>query len=191
MKIEYYKQVEKVINKAKDLEPQINLIFFEGNSIVSKLIKWFTRSSFSHVGFFLYDKYLIEAWANTRSFFNSIFGIFGACWQLTTFDYHEKGSKYAILSEKVKKSIYLNYLLLLEFIAKARLPYDFKELLKFLTRRKEELSNGKFICSSGVSFILSFLKIFPEIPYYRQSPQDVYEIALANGFKVTKEGKVK
>jgi len=167
---------------------QIRVIFFEGLSLISKLIRWFTRSKFSHVGFDLDNYYRVEAWENTR---NKRFGIFGAKWQLTTSSFHTRGTPYTILAKEVKFDLYIEYLKVLDFICQAGLPYDWMEIIKFITKGKESEPNGKFVCSTGTCFILQYLDVLPsEIPYWRQSPEDVYELCLANGFRVIEKGKI-
>ena len=174
----------------RDYKNEIRLIFFEGKSFTSKLIKWFTRGRYSHVGF-NFGKVNVEAWANTnKSRLSRYFGIFGACWKYTDFYCHTPGTPYVILSKKVSKSIYEKYITIVDFIATSRMPYDMKEILKFVLRLKEK-PDGKFVCSTGVAFVLHYLGVFPEeIEWYRQSPQDVYELALSLGFKEVEKGIV-
>jgi len=169
---------------------EVRVIFFEGISVVSKLIKWFTRSRFSHVGFDLGDGvHLVEAWEDTR---NKLLGIFGAKWQLTTYKYHTPGTPYIILTKKVDVPTLSHYYYILDFIAQAKIPYDWKEILGFIFKWKEKESDGRFICSTGTCFILQWLGILPkELPYWRMSPQDVFEVCIANGFEIAKTGVVK
>jgi len=166
----------------------IRVIFFQGISFISRLIKWFTRSKFSHVGFDLDGYYRVEAWENTR---HKYLGIFGAKWQLTTPSYHTKGTPYVVLGKEVDYETYTEYFKILDFICQAGLPYDYTEIIKFVIKGKESEPNGKFVCSTGTCFILQYLGVLPEeIPYWRQSPEDVYELCLANGFRVVEKGVV-
>jgi len=186
--VEYSKLIDKIFLEMKKTNNQtIELVFFEGISFTSKLIRWWTRSKFSHVGIKLIDQYLSEAWTNTgNSLIGRYLGIFGARWQLSTWNNHTKGTPYVILTKEVDEKTYNTFLELTKFFTLTRIPYDWKEIIEFVIPGGENLPNGKFVCSTGTAYILQHCGLLPlDISYWKLSPGDLYDLCLTCGFKVS------
>lgn len=116
--------------------------FFKGVSLTSKLIKFFTWSKYSHVSLKFSDDMLLEAWHKTNSVqMYSVNEIFSVHKNGTKIDVYELNNEYfdiqtkLIIEEKIKSNsfFYLNK------------KYDFLGVLGFLTKSK--IKNNRWFCS--------------------------------------------
>jgi hypothetical protein len=147
---------------------KIQFIFFEGKSLLSQLVKFFTRSNFSHVAYLHPDGYLIEAWPeNSRN-------LLGAKWRISSFDDHTKGTRYKIVSKETDKSIRVKELF--EFVSFQRVPYDYLGLISFVIPFRLSI-NGHWFCSEGCYEVLRYVGLMPlEIPGWKMNPDDFYNL---------------
>lgn len=162
----------------------INVIFFEGISFLSKLIRFFTRSKISHVGFLFDDNYLLEAWYNKKT--KKIY------WCRSHLSFHTTGTAYKVYTIKnIKKETYFKFKELCNFIDFCKIPYDFIGVICFLIPFKLKV-NGHWFCSEGVFEVLKYLNILKtDSPGWKISPDILYEI-LSNhpDFFISKYGVV-
>lgn len=146
----------------------IDVIFFEGISIFSKFIKFFTRSAYSHVGFLLDENKTLEAWK------------FGgtAYWSITDNfrKYHKEGTKYTVISIPVSKETYNRFLEICNFVNYINIPYDYIGVIAFIFPYKLKI-NGHWFCSEGVFSILRYLQVLKtDNDEWKISPDILYSI---------------
>lgn len=120
------------MNKIKPYD----LIFVKGNSTISKIIKWFTKSEYSHVGIILDDKHICEINYNYT-------------FRIRHFEYKEKD--YDIY--RCKKNINIkDKELMFKYIRKnLNQKYDFREIVRIIFPFLNIKDNSKrVICSELV-----------------------------------------
>ncbi len=134
----------------------IYVLGYQGKSIISKLIRWQTRSKYSHVSIEV-DGFNYEAWNN---------GVVRRQWH----EGHTDGTKVDVF--RLQKGI-VNGLLLKALKAQLGKKYDYKSIARFLSRRKVQLDN-KWFCSELVSWSLAQSGLMLQIiPHSYITPRDV------------------
>lgn len=147
----------------------LKVVFFNGKSLISKIIKFFTRSKFSHAAFLIDDASLLEAWKNPNQK-NKV------QWFISTFNNHTLGTEIEIIYIPVTKKCFLQFYELCNFIDFVKIPYDFIGVFAFLIPFKLKI-NGHWFCSEGVYEILRYLKIIKnDVPGWKINPDDLYTI---------------
>lgn len=156
-------------------------MFFEGLSPLSKLIKFFTRSTFSHVAVFDKEKgCLIEAWGNIKH---------GVYWQYSSLKKHTEGTPYEIYSIEVNKKQYKEAMRFYRFLADRCFPYNYIGVIGFVL--PFFTSNGGFFCSEGCYEGLAFSGFAPkEVPGWKFSPDGFYNFLLSKNAKLIERGEV-
>ena len=112
----------------------MRILGYRGKSWISKVIRWQTRSKYSHIAIELHDGSVVEAWhiggvAHNRSF-RSV---------------HTKGTKVDVFAIEGMSDLYESAVraFLMKQVGK---KYDFGSIAKFLSRRAERHDN-KWFCS--------------------------------------------
>lgn len=153
----------------------LNIIFFNGNSLISKIIKFFTRSKVtSHVGILVANNLYMETWGRN---------IFDIHWKTTTPSDHIIGTPYKILSKDIITSLHDK--IICEFTQKVLndVKYDWLALLGFVIPLKINMKDRDF-CSEGIQDVLAKYDITPQsLPGWKVSPDNLYYLLLAEGFK--------
>ena len=117
---------------------KLHIALFRGTSLVSRVIKWQTRSMYSHAAFYWPDtQTVVEAW--------HIGGVRQGCIHAahtpgTIVDYYSVD----LPEERSEEEVYL---WLMGQVGKA---YDYRGVLKFISRRKAAIKEGKWFCSELV-----------------------------------------
>lgn len=134
----------------------VRIALFEGVSVVSRLIRWQTRSSYSHVAAIMQDGSVIEAWHK------------GGVRHVHSLDFlHTPGTLVHIFEVNIPDHFQVDYFdfLMLQVGKK----YDFRSVFRFITR-KRGMSDGKWFCSELVFEALQYANI---VPLRRIQSQDV------------------
>ncbi len=149
---------------------------FEGISLVSKIIKWWTRSSYSHIAYIynINTLALIEAW----KFYD------GFRWGFSRiYHYHKSGTIVKILELKVDTYQYKNVNKFLYNLAINKVKYDFKGLFGFIFKCKD--NKDKYFCSEGCAQALINSNIWPsKIKAYKIHPGYFVDLLLVSGAKI-------
>lgn len=149
-----------------------DIIFVEGDGIVSWLIKKVTKGNFSHVAFFLDDYNIIEAEWNTKCRIIDI----------RETDYLEKN--HAIIHAPLNnEQLNMLHVIIYQFLGK---KYDFKLILKLLIKYifnitfKNDNPN-EVICSELVGHLLISLGVlgYSDFDVTLTSPSELYNRLLA------------
>jgi hypothetical protein len=129
------------------------LAFYQGKSLVSRLIRWFTWSRYSHVAWLCRDGSVIEAWHRG-----------GVQRHQSLAEVHTPGTRVEIFKVLTHEGHELNNLQLgaiEQFLAKQiGNRYDFWGILGFLTRARMEAHNAWF-CSELVFAALRSVGVLP------------------------------
>lgn len=120
----------------------MKILAYQGISLVSKAIRWQTRSPWSHIGILLSDGRTVEAWhkggvvisANQRK--NHTIGTKIAVFRID-FEFYEEKVEASLLSEVGKK-------------------YDFRSVFRFVSRRNAP-ADDRWFCSELAHAKLPFL----------------------------------
>lgn len=156
-------------------EYYIKVVFFKGTSFFSKLVRFFTRSKFSHAAFQIEDSMLLEAWKNKKD--GSVL------WTITSYENHTPGTEIEIVYIPVTKKIYFQFLEICKFIDYVKIPYDFLGVIAFVIPFKLKI-NGRWFCSEGVYEILKYLGILKsDTPGWKINPDDLYTLLTASNEK--------
>jgi uncharacterized protein YycO len=136
------------------------LYAYKGKSIISRLIRFQTRSVYSHIAFELDDGLTVEAWNKggvSRSENYATLHTKG-----TEVDVFKVDTKYN--KEKVKCFV----------DAQIGQKYDFKAIGRFLTRRNHRV-NDKWFCSelAFAALVAGGLPLLKRIPASHVSPRDL------------------
>lgn len=138
-----------------------DIVFFQNDSIISKIIKWFTKSQYSHVGILTYD-------------LNVVFDI-----QLvgrSTYRKIKNRDKIDIyrLNAEVDENQALSWIM-----NHGNLKYDLGEIVKIVFNKKTRDDDNKFICSTLVlDFIRNCTDMKVDENLYIVSPQDLIDLNL-------------
>jgi len=126
------------------MKDKVYFAAFKGKSFISKLIKFWTRSEYSHIAYLedINDTYLIEAWKFED----------GTYWGFSSFQNHTKGTPVEIWEKEVtskEKEIVRN--VMVKF-ATNKVPYDWKGIFGFVLKCKDD--KNKYFCSEGCAYAL-------------------------------------
>ena len=187
---------------------EIKFVFFKGISNISKLIRKITGSVFSHVGYLsTKDNTLIECWQADKIRLRDLLSFHPIqnlnkkfCWKYSSFNNHEKGTPYVILSKKVPTTIFEVIDNLFRYMAEYNIPYDILGLFGRLNKNLD--SKYGMYCSEGCQNVLCFTQrlyldkygndlILTDInvPGYRTDPGMLYYILLSCDYKIVDEGE--
>ena len=138
---------------------QYRLVFYKDNTILGKLIKWFTKSEYCHVGILI----------NT----NTLFDIDkGRTSRLSPFEYDENKHDIYELCGKVDDNLATNFI-----YSHLDKKYDMGEILKIILNLKNIADiDDKWICST---LVFDFIKECTDIEINTKikivTPQDLVE----------------
>ena len=139
----------------------MKVLGYKGISLVSKLIRWQTRSEYSHAAVELSDGSVIEAWHRG-----------GVCHVDDFREQHEPGTKVDVFTfdhDGFDEKAAINFLL--NQVGK---KYDRKSILRFVTRRMDP-ANDRWICSELVEAGLrAGQKLVLRGPPSTHSPRDTF-----------------
>jgi hypothetical protein len=135
--------------------------FYEGKSLISKLIKWRTYSKFSHIAIEL-NKRVYESWTGN--------GANGVVISNSPLTYHTKGTKITTIEIEMKNILIWEMFLELQIGKK----YDYLGILGFVLDK--DLHNSlEWFCSELAETFFIF-----ELPRYKKerlkSPQAIYDM---------------
>lgn len=118
----------------------MRIALYKGKSWISKAIRWQTRMDYSHAAFVLADGSVIEAWQPcVRHVANlSIQHTPGTVVDLFAFCRPLSGEQEAMLAAWAVKQCGINY--------------DYRSILRFVTRKASDGDRAKWFCSEMVSF---------------------------------------
>ncbi len=137
----------------------MKILAYQGISFVSRLIRWQTRSIYSHVAVELPNGTMIEAWHKG-----------GVIHREDFHEGHTTGTKVTVFSVNAdfNRAEVMDYLL-----SQVGQKYDFKSVFRFLTRRMAPNNSAKF-CSElvGIAWIKGGCKLLRGNPS-EQSPRDI------------------
>jgi hypothetical protein len=157
-------------------------VAFRGKSLVSKLIRFATRSKkYSHIAF-LYcgDDLLVECWPSRDNPFQR--------WGFSSFSAHSPGTFYEIWELEVTLAQRISIREHFRIIAEEQVRYDWFGVLAFVFKVIRPNSNRLF-CSEGC--VLPLIKEFGwDINASHVSPQDFINFLSIAGAKLTYEGRL-
>ena len=172
----------------QSIQKDLFFIFFEGLSFTSKLIRWWTRSKFSHSGFVndkivsignkgSFYKYgaLIEAWKKPNE------SLFAMRTMNSSFANHTKRTPFKVLRLKVSLEQYEKVHEFQRICAYLQVPYDWKAIVAFVVPFKLK-RNGYLFCSEKDCLSLKYAGVLPdEIQCWKTSPDRLYALLRAEG----------
>ena len=154
---------------------QLTFVAFEGISLTSKIIKFFTRSNISHVAFLAYEdlNILVEPWPEDP---NSITSFFKQVWRSNKLENHTSGTKYTVWALNVDdhkwqktREFYLE-------LARSRCGYNWWGVIGFVIPLFKE-TPGKYFCSEGLVEGLKQGGLIPDtIKSWKYSPDEFIEL---------------
>ena len=159
----------------------LDFIVFKGFSVVSKAIKFYTRSNYSHVGFMMNSNTIIEAWNHG--------GGMKQWWDYSTAAAHSNGTPYELWRIAVTEEDYDKVHKLFIGWVDSKLPYDWKGIVGFVLKGGKDSKVGRF-CSEGCIEPLVDVFGWDRIQPSKVSPEDFVRIIQAAGAERWKEGKV-
>lgn len=160
----------------------LDFIALKGTSFVSKTIKFYTRSDYSHIGFVMPEgKTLIEAWTHD--------GGVKQWWDYSTPAAHKNGTPYEIWRLTVSEDDWVKVTNIFMDWADQKLPYDWWGILGFVTKGNKESSKGKF-CSEGCIEPLVDVFNLTTITPSHISPEQFVNLVEAMGAHKIKEGLI-
>jgi hypothetical protein len=161
---------------------ELKFIAFKGKSIVSKAIRYFTRSrDYSHVAILMPDSKLIEAWDHQG---------WGQWTDYSTIAKHTKGTKYEIWELEVSEEAAAHCMGYYQHHADLKTPYDYFGVAGFIFKKTTRHSKKKLFCSELCITPLCEAKGWDKITPNHISPESFVDIIQAAGGKIIKEGKV-
>jgi uncharacterized protein YycO len=141
----------------------MRLLAFKGNSLISKLIRWQTRSEYSHIAIELDSGEIIEAWHRGGVQIHSCRG--------GLLDVHEEGTEidiYSIDTTLAQETVLTQWL-------KAQVGdrYDFRSVFRFLSRRPAS-ENNRWFCSELAAKAAENVGLeLQRAPAHHLSPRDL------------------
>ena len=162
---------------------ELMFVAFKGKSVISKTIRWFTRSmDYSHIAVMLPDGKLVEAWNHAGGFKQWV--------DYSAIEIHTPKTHYEVWSLEVPEGVHdfcLNYY---NHHAQAKTPYDYKGIIGFISKGKKHENKNKLFCSelaiSPVAHGLGWDRITPA----HIDPETFIDIIQAAGGRLVKEGVV-
>lgn len=145
---------------------------FKGTSLVSRIIRFWTRSEYSHIAYMTADGELIECF-NHRPW--------SIRWGLVDppFKHHAPGTPCEIWELPVDEAVALRVDEFMHMLAEAEAPYDWLAVLGFVFKWKKE-ENGKYFCSEGCAAPLC-TELEWTLPPWRISPDTFVALIRASG----------
>ena len=136
----------------------MRILAYKGVSLISKAIRWQTRSPFSHIAVELDDKTVVEAWHKGGVVHTSSFRAV-----------HTPGTEVVAFNIIQPYNAYEVERFLLDQVGK---KYDFQSVFRFVSRRKAP-ANDKWFCSelAEAAFIEGGLRLLNGLPS-EHSPRD-------------------
>ena len=164
---------------------KVKFIFFEGISWSSRIIRWFTRSKFSHVGLYLSDYHILEVYHYDPVEIWKLEWLDNNLWE------HKIGTKYVIIELEVTEEQYDKIYNFIKRLVVSKTKYDWKSVFKFVFKSKPK-ANDKYFCSEGCMNALkkAFPDRFNDINPATISPQMFYVVLKAMDGKIWKTGRV-
>mgnify|MGYP001626209872 FL=1 len=145
-------------------------VAFDSNTFIGKAIKFFTRSTLSHIAILTDDK-LIEPWGN----------LFDIHWRFSKFSYHKNSTAYIYelkLSEEQESLAKRFY----TWLAESEMPYNYFGVIGFII--PAFISNGGYFCSEGAWDGLKFAGIKNEAKGYQVNPEIFVSLIQGLGAKL-------
>lgn len=159
------------------MEP-IRFVAFKGISFLSRLIRFWTRSEYSHIAFLLEEGLLIEAWKFED----------GLRWGYSSFNRHALGTPYEVWSLEVTPYQALAVREFLAELAKDRTPYDLRGFLGFVFKNRD--SKRKYFCSEGCARALVEAGVWPSLDTWRVHPGYFVDLLKVGGAVLEEEGLI-
>lgn len=116
----------------------MRIALYKGKSLVSRAIEFLTRSPYSHAAFLLNDGTVIEAWQPTVRHVASLSA------------QHTPGTPVDIFGFNPGLSVLQESQLITLALKDVGTPYDYKSVLRFVTKRRGDASKKKLFCSEQV-----------------------------------------
>lgn len=122
--------------------PELKFVAFRGKSVVSRLIRYFTRSpEYSHIAVLVpkMKNTLIEAWNHE-----------GGMKQWTDFSaikQHSPGTRYEIWTLEVSEDVYKHCTNYYGHHAQQKTPYDYRGIIGFILKKTVKQNKKKLFCS--------------------------------------------
>jgi hypothetical protein len=117
----------------------MRIALYQGISLISRLIRWQTRSKYSHAAFLLDDDSVIEAWTPCVRHVKSLSA------------QHTPGTRVDIFSHAEPLSLAAQHRLLCLLQDDIGIPYDYQAIFRFLTRqRPPHWIRRRLFCSEQV-----------------------------------------
>jgi len=136
----------------------MKLAFYQGKSIISRLIRWKTRGKYSHVAVIFDDGRILEAWQGTNS----------VRWINSLSDGHSPGTKVDIYDIDAP----LNKARAKAFAQKQMdKPYGYRAILKFISNTSGDNENA-WICSeiALATAVAGGCQLLARVDAYKVSP---------------------
>jgi len=160
----------------------VTFIAFKGIGIVSKMIRFVTRSQFySHIAYL--DKYgrVIECWPTPSNKLQS--------WTISKLEYHHAGTPYEVWEMEVTPEIEKYCDWTMYRFASMKIKYDWAGCIGFVFKLVKDNRNRLF-CSEGcITPLIQYLN-WKTITAEHVSPQNFINIIEAYGAKIIKSGVV-
>lgn len=157
---------------------KVEFVAFKGISWTSKLIRFWTRSSYSHIAYKTERGDLIEAWHFED----------GMRWGYSFLSQHTKGTPYEVWALDVDDEKAEEVNKFLEQLADNKVPYDWHGILGFVFKVKDDKS--KYFCSEGCALALVKAGIWVDIDTWRVYPGFFVDLMKVSGFEKVEEGIV-
>ena len=129
----------------------MRIALYQGKSLLSRLIRWQTRSVYSHTAFLLDDGSVIEAWTPCC---REVQPFWTASWDQRKLSalsrQHTPGTRVDIFNFVCPLTRDENQRL--EYLARRDVgtPYDYRSILRFLTRQRSSQARRRLFCSEQV-----------------------------------------
>ena len=165
-------------------------VAFKGKSLLSKTIRFWTRSQYSHIAYLMDDNTLIECWHDPGKAMNEM----RVKWDYVTppFIHHKEGTPYEIWELNISHYFMHWDNEVQDFMTKladSKAKYDFGAVFGFIFKWRGHKKRG-WMCSEGCIEPLVKLFEWDRIVPSQVSPQDFVEIIQAAGAKRIYEGKI-
>jgi len=156
----------------------LRFVLFRGISLLSKSIRFFTRSNYSHAAILDKEKQkLIESWSSIPH----------VHWRYSDFSAHTPGTPYEIWELPVEDEQYERAMHFYRWLADRKFPYNYLGVIGFVL--PFFTSSGGFFCSEGCWEGLVFAEIAPkDIPGWKVSPDRFKEQIELLGAKLVRKG---
>jgi len=157
----------------------VRFVFFKGISLLSRLIRFWTRSSISHVAYKAGDSELIEAWK-----FHD-----GVRWGVSDFSNHTPGTPWeeweVDVTDEMARRIDEGF----RRLAGKKVPWDLSGVVGFVFKCGDD--PGSFFCSEGCVQVLQDAGVLPKgLEAWRFSPVLFREVLKVVGARKVAEGVV-